>query len=92
MKTKNNSQKIVSAKILAKLVELATKCVIPCITTSTPGKYTAEELWQGKDSFGNNVWWSIDEALVAGGKLYHVPEAGRSFVYLTMEKGEFQDE
>ena len=61
MKTKNNSQKIVSAKILAKLLELATKCVIPCITTSTPGKYTAKELWQGKDSFGNNVWWSIDE-------------------------------
>ena len=61
MKTKNNSQKIVSAKILAKLLELATKCVIPCITTSTPGKYTAKELWQGKDSFGNNVWWNIDE-------------------------------
>ena len=61
MKTKNNSQKIVSAKILAKLLELATKCVIPCITTSTPGKYTAKEIWEGKDSFGNNVWWSIDE-------------------------------
>ena len=61
MRTKNNSQKIVSAKILAKLLELATKCVIPCITTSTPGKYTAKELWQGKDSFGNNVWWNIDE-------------------------------
>ena len=61
MRTKNNSQKIVSAKILAKLMELATKCVIPCITTSTPGKYTAKELWQGKDSFGNNVWWNIDE-------------------------------
>ena len=61
MRTKNNSQKIVSAKILAKLLELATKCVIPCITTSTPGKYTAKELWQGKDSFGNNVWWNIDD-------------------------------
>ena len=61
MKTKNNSQKIVSAKILAKLLELAAKCVIPCIKTSTPGKYTAKELWEGKDSFGNNLWWSIDE-------------------------------
>ena len=61
MKTKNNSQKIVSAKIVAKLVELATKCVIPCIKTSTPGKYTAKELWQEKDSFGNKLWWSIDE-------------------------------
>ena len=61
MKTKNNSQKIVSAKILAKLLELAAKCVIPCIKTSTPGKYTAKEIWEGKDSFGNNLWWSIDE-------------------------------
>ena len=61
MKTKNNSQKIVSAKIVAKLVELAAKCVIPCIKTSTPGKYTAKEIWEGKDSFGNNIWWSIDE-------------------------------
>ena len=61
MKTKNNSQKIVSAKILAKLVKLATKCVIPCIKISTPGKYTAKEIWEGKDSFGNNLWWSIDE-------------------------------
>lgn len=61
MKTKNNSQKIVSAKILAKLLELATKFVIPCIKTSTPGKYTAKEIWEGKDSFGNKLWWSIDE-------------------------------
>lgn len=61
MKTKNNSQKIVSAKILAKLLELAAKCVIPCIKTSTPGKYTAKEIWEGKDSFGNKLWWSIDE-------------------------------
>ena len=61
MKTKNNAQKIVSAKIVAKLLELATKCVIPCIKTSTPGRYTAKELWQGKDSFSNKLWWSIDE-------------------------------
>lgn len=61
MKTKNNSQKIVSAKIVEKILELAAKCVIPCIKTSTPGKYTAKELWEGKDSFGNNLWWSIDE-------------------------------
>lgn len=61
MKTKNNAQKIVSAKIVAKLLELATKCVIPYIKISTPGKYTAKEIWEGKDSFGNNLWWSIDE-------------------------------
>lgn len=61
MKTKNNAQKIVSAKIVEKLLELAAKCVIPYIKTSTPGKYTAKEIWEGKDSFGNNLWWSIDE-------------------------------
>ena len=61
MKTKNNAQKIVSAKILAKLVELANKYVVPCIKINAPGKYTAKELWEGKDSFGNNLWWSIDE-------------------------------
>ena len=61
MKTKNNSQKIVSAKIVAKLVELANKYVVPCIKINAPGKYTAKELWEGKDSFGNNLWWSIDE-------------------------------
>ena len=61
MRTKNNSHQIALEKIVAKRLELAAKCVIPCITTSTPGKYTAKELWQGKDSFGNNVWWNIDE-------------------------------
>ncbi|MGM9593236.1 MAG: hypothetical protein ACI3U8_02680 [Candidatus Onthomonas sp.] len=35
-------------------------------------------------------WWSMDEALAAGGHLYYVPEAGRSFVYLTASKEEFQ--
>ena len=38
------------------------------------------------------MWWSIDEALVAGGKLYHVPEAGRSYVYLTIRREKIQDE
>lgn len=62
MKTNNDkAQKMISAKIVAKLAELALKCVIPCVKTSTPGKYTAKEIWEGKDSFGNNLWWSIDE-------------------------------
>ena len=61
MKTKNNSQKIVSAKIVAKLVELANKYVVPFVKINVPGKYTAKELWQEKDSFGNKLWWHIDE-------------------------------
>lgn len=61
MKTKNNSQKIVSAKIVAKLVEQANKYVVPFVKINAPGKYTAKEIWEGKDSFGNNLWWSIDE-------------------------------
>lgn len=61
MKAKNNSQKIVSAKIVAKLLELANKYVVPFVKINAPGKYTAKEIWEGKDSFGNNLWWSIDE-------------------------------
>ena len=50
MKTKNNSQKIVSAKILAKLVELAAKYVVPFVKINAPGKYTAGmELWKADD-------------------------------------------
>ena len=60
MKTKNNSQKIVSAKIVAKLTELALKCVIPCITTSTPGKYTAKEMADEVDSLGNKLFYKFD--------------------------------
>lgn len=61
MKTKNNSQKIVSAKILVKLVEQANMYVVPFVKINAPGKYTAKELSEGKDSFGNKLWWSIDE-------------------------------
>ena len=35
-------------------------------------------------------WWSCREALAAGGTLYNVPEAGRSFVYLNIPREEFQ--
>ena len=61
MKTNNNSQKIVSAKIVAKLVEQANMYVVPFVKINAPGKYTAKEIWEGKDSFGNKLWWSIDE-------------------------------
>lgn len=35
-------------------------------------------------------WWSPQEAMKAGGTLYHVPEAGRSFVYITISREELQ--
>lgn len=62
MKTKNNSQKIVSAKIVAKLVELANRYVVPCININVPGKYTAKEMANEVDSLGNKLFFRYDEA------------------------------
>lgn len=60
MKTKNNAQKIVSAKIVAKLVELANKYVVQCININVPGRYSASQLYDEKDALGNKLFWSID--------------------------------
>ena len=60
MKTKNNAQKIVSAKIVAKLVELANKYVVPCIKINAPGKYTAKEMATEVDSLGNKLFYKFD--------------------------------
>lgn len=60
MKAKNNSQKIVSAKIVAKLVEQANKYVVPCININAPGKYTAKEMATEVDSLGNKLFWGFD--------------------------------
>lgn len=60
MKTKNNSQKIVSAKIVAKLVEQANKYVVPCININVPGKYTSKEMADEVDSLGNKLFWHFD--------------------------------
>ena len=60
MKTKNNSQKIVSAKILAKLVELANKYVVPFVKINAPGKYTAKEMADEVDSLGNKLFCRFD--------------------------------
>lgn len=60
MKAKNNSQKIVSAKIAEKLVELANKYVVPCININIPGKYSASQLDDEKDALGNKLYWGID--------------------------------
>ena len=61
MKTKNNSQKIVSAKILAKLVELANKYVIPCININMPGRYSASQLYDEKDAYGRKLCYGFDK-------------------------------
>ena len=62
MKTKNNSQKIVSAKIVAKLVEQANKYVVPCININVPGKYTSKEMATEVDSLGNKLFFRFDDA------------------------------
>ena len=60
MKTKNNSQKIVSAKIVAKLVELANRYVVPFVKINVPGKYTAKEMADEVDSLGNKLFYKFD--------------------------------
>lgn len=60
MKTKNNSQKIVSAKIVAKLVEQANKYVVPFVEITAPGKYTAKEMANEVDSLGNKLFYKFD--------------------------------
>ena len=60
MKTKNNSHKIVSAKIVAKLVELANRYVVPHVQITVPGKYTAKEMADDVDSLGNKLFYKFD--------------------------------
>lgn len=60
MKTKNNSQKIVSAKIVAKLVEQANRYVVPFVKINAPGKYTAKEMATEVDSLGNKLFYKFD--------------------------------
>ena len=60
MRTKNNSQKIVSAKIVAKLVEQANRYVVPFVKINAPGKYTAKEMADEVDSLGNKLFYKFD--------------------------------
>lgn len=60
MRTKNNSQKIVSAKIVAKLVEQANRYVVPFVKINAPGKYTAKEMADEVDSLGNKLFCRFD--------------------------------
>ena len=63
MKTtnKDNAQKMISAKILAKLLELANKYVVPCININIPGRYSASQLYDEKDAFGRKLCYSFDK-------------------------------
>lgn len=61
MKTnKDKAQKMISAKIVAKLVELANKYVVPFVKINVPGKYTAKEMANEVDSLGNKLFWGFD--------------------------------
>lgn len=57
---KDKAQKMISAKIAKKLVELANKYVVPCININMPGRYSASQLYDEKDALGNKLFWSID--------------------------------
>lgn len=61
MKTsKDKAQKMISAKIVAKLVEQANKYVVPFVQITAPGKYTAKEMANEVDSLGNKLFWGFD--------------------------------
>lgn len=59
--SKDKAQKMISAKIVAKLVEQANKYVVPCININVPGKYTAKEMATEVDSLGNKLFFRYDE-------------------------------
>ena len=61
MKTNENAQKMISAKIAKKLVELANKYVVPCININMPGRYSASQLYDEKDAFGKKLYYSFDK-------------------------------
>ena len=58
---KDNAQKMISAKIAKKLVELANKYVVPCININMPGRYSASQLYNEKDAFGRKLCYSFDK-------------------------------
>ena len=57
---KDKAQKMISAKILAKLLEQANKYVVPFVKINAPGKYTAKEMATEVDSLGNKLFWGFD--------------------------------
>lgn len=57
---KDKAQKMISAKIAKKLVELANKYVVPFVKITVPGKYTAKEMATEVDSLGNKLFYKFD--------------------------------
>lgn len=57
---KDKAQKMISAKIVAKLVEQANKYVVPFVKINAPGKYTAKEMADEVDSLGNKLFYKFD--------------------------------
>ena len=57
---KDKAQKIISAKIVAKLVEQSNKYVVPFVKINAPGKYTAKEMADDVDSLGNKLLWHFN--------------------------------
>lgn len=57
---KDKAQKMISAKIVAKLVKQANKYVVPHVQITAPGKYTAKEMADDVDSLGNKLFWGFD--------------------------------
>lgn len=57
---KDKAQKMISAKIVAKLVELANRYVVPFVKINAPGKYTAKEMATEVDSLGNKLFYKFD--------------------------------
>lgn len=58
---KDKAQKMISAKIAKKLVELANKYVVPCININIPGRYSASQLYDEKDAFGGKLCYNFDK-------------------------------
>ena len=58
---KDNAQKMISAKIAKKLVELANKYVVPCININMPGRYSASQLYDEKDAYGRKLCYGFDK-------------------------------
>lgn len=58
---KDKAQKMISAKIAEKLVELANKYVVPCININMPGRYSASQLYDEKDAYGRKLYYSFDK-------------------------------
>ena len=79
MKKKDNAQKIVSAKIVAKLVKIANEFAVPYINIEKPGRYSASQLAERKDAFGNKIYFSYDKRKMPIDKRFSVVISASDF-------------